>query len=260
MKPKKALVIGVILIIVGMSMSIVAFALTHKDPRNEAVETIDYNSSDEVNYAVDYDGYFDVPSWADYARVVELKKGGYELWYKEEFNFLGLFDLEDVSIIGPDGEVDIDRGSADISINGEDFELYGSFEIEESGDYLVTVDWEVTVYITEPLHIAEGLAVIIIGILVLMVGLIFIFIGAYGKYKEKQKDKPRPPPPAYGPPPAYYGQPPPAYGGGYPGYPPYGPPPGPPPNGPPPQGPPTEGPPPRGPPSGRPPRARTHEY
>jgi len=254
MKPKKALVIGVILIVVGMSMSIVAFALTHKDPRNEAVETIDFNSGDEVDYGVDYDGYFNVPSWADYARVVDLDKGEYELWYEEWLDIWGLFDLDDVTIMGPNGEVDIQRSSSEFSVNGEDFKLYGSFDIDESDEYLFIVDREITLYITEPLHVAEGKAVIIIGILVLLVGLIFISLGAYGKYKEKQKDMPSPPLPAYGPP-GYYTYPPPAYGGGYPGYPPYGPP-----AGPPPQGPPPEGAPPRGPPSGRPPRGRPPEF
>jgi uncharacterized membrane protein len=191
--PKKIIVIGIIMVILGMAIGITAFNVIIKNPKEEAVKTLYYSSGSGEDYTYNI---------SRHSQVVNLKKGEYDIWYEEGFLWLGtpnsvtITDMNDEIIYSKDTLT----GSSDrIEKDGEDYRRYGTFEITSSGDYIVTVSTDCTLYITPPIDVGFGLALgfgfIVIGI----IGVIIVFVGIalyFFQKKETSKSK-APPQPAY---------------------------------------------------------------
>ncbi len=191
--PKKIIVIGIIMVILGMAIGITAFNVIIKNPKEEAVKTLYFSSGSGEDY------YYNLSRWS---QIVNLKKGEYDIWYEEGFLWLGT--PNSVTITNTNDEIiyskDTLTGSSDrIEKNGEDYRRYCTFEIPSSGEYIVTVSSDCTLYITPPIEVGLGLGLGFGFVAIAIIGIVIMFVGIalhYFKKMEASKSK-EPPKPAY---------------------------------------------------------------
>lgn len=206
----KVLIVGIILLVVGIIIALLSFGGTLKDPSEEAKETL----------------VFEYP---DYSRTVNLDKGEYDIWYEEEEAlWIDLGDPGDVTVRDSGGSVVYETSSRSssesITVNDRNFRKKGSFEVDSSGQYTISVETSSTIYITEPIDVATGLglcfggaALGVVGGIIMLVGIILFFTHKKRapmppQYSTPQYSAPPPPQPMSSPPPSYQPPPPSAPG------------------------------------------------
>lgn len=217
MGAKKIAIFGLIILIVGIVGAITSFYVIIDNPSEVAVETLYFDDSDDLP------SYFDpIYNSTDLSERISLDKGDYEVWYDAEF--LGLGGPRELTIRDSTGNLIYRKssilGSSDsVSRNGKEYRRYCTFEIEESGDYTLSVEDPTTLYVTPPVNLGLGVGLGFMFVVFGIIGVILMIVGA-GLYffKENKPPKPEQPPP----PPQQYPQYP--YYPGYSGYP-YPPPP-----------------------------------
>ncbi len=212
MGAKKIAIFGLILLIGGIAGAITSFYVIIEDPSEVAVETLYFDDSDDAP------SYFNpIYNSTDLSETISLDKGDYEVWYEAEF--FGLGGPRELTIHDSSGNLIYRKssflGSSDsVSRNGKEYRRYCTFEIDESGDYSLTVDDPTTLYVTPPVNLDLGVGLGFMFVIFGIIGVILMIVGA-GLYffKENKPSKPEQPPP----PPQQYPQYP--YYPGYSGYP-----------------------------------------
>ena len=191
--PKKFIVIGIIIFVVGISSAITAFNVIIKNPKEEAIETLYFSSGSGEDY------YYNLSMRS---QIVYLKKGEYDIWYEEGFLWMG--SPHSVTITDSNEEIiyskDAFTGSSDeIEKDGEDYRRFCTFETPNSGDYTITVSTDCTLYITDPIDVGLGLGIGFGFVAIAIIGIVIMFVGIalhYFKKMEASKSK-EPPKPAY---------------------------------------------------------------
>jgi flagellar basal body-associated protein FliL len=184
-KPMKILIVGIIVLVLGIVLGVASFLGTIKDPSEEAEETLVYDVS-------------------EYSKTVNLDKGEYDIWYEEEETFI--FDFGDpgvVTVTDSGGnliyESSTSSGSESITVNSKDYKKKGSFEIDSSGSYTITVSSSSTLYITPPISVATSLGLCATGVIIGIIGGILMLVGIILFFTSKKRAAP--PVPQYGAPP-----------------------------------------------------------
>ncbi len=224
-KPKKLIAIGIILLILGLFGAIISFYVIIEDPGEIAKEKLyftDYNPNSNG-----YDSY----DYSNPSKTVNLKKGEYDIWYEAGFLWTG--SPYEVTIEDSEGNTIYQKSTllsdtGSISRGGKKYNRFGSFTLDHSDDYNITVDESSTLYLTPPINLALGnglgymfVIISIIGIIIFIIGLVQLIIKpkqelqieATKKYTTKRPPKPptQQPYPVYHyhypisyPPPPYY--------------------------------------------------------
>jgi uncharacterized membrane protein len=182
-KPKMILLIGLVILILGIIMFAAGFMSTFRNPEDEAKKTVTLGDP-------------------EYSETVNLKKGEYDIWYKEE----GFFDWGpgDVTITDSDGDTVYDSSSSSYSESINEYTKKGNFDVDSTGDYTITSESSCTLYLTEPISVGQGIGICSAGIIILIVGIIVMLLGIYKIYTSKKQARRTalPPGPAPGQPPA----------------------------------------------------------
>ena len=216
-RPKMIIIIGVVLLILSIIGAIISYNVILQDPGEIYEEKVILKSED---------GYY---SNETLSKVIQLKKGEYDIWYEPDYEFLGIVGSpRDITIKDSNDDLVFTKstlfGSSEAYIKkGEKkYNRYGTFEIESSGDYLVSVEGTCTLYITPHIDVELGnglgltcIIISIIGTIIIVVGLVFLYLKKR-KPKKASSLKGAPPqqyyqyptypgypspPPGYGPPP-----------------------------------------------------------
>lgn len=171
MKPRQIIVVGAIVLVIGAVIGITSFLTATKDPSVEAVETVEF-------------------VYPDYVEPVILNRGAYDVWF--ESGLIGSGDPGDIIVRDSDFNLvyrtPASSGSEKITINNKDYEKDGTFTIENSGIYNVTVEYSGSVlYFTPPIDVAAGLGVGFGGVVIAVLGGIFLSIGLILHFFPKQK-------------------------------------------------------------------------
>ncbi len=171
MKPRQIIVVGAIVLVIGAVIGITSFLTATKDPSVEAVETVEF-------------------VYPDYVEPVILNRGAYDVWF--ESGLIGSGDPGDIIVRDSDFNLvyrtPASSGSEKITINNKDYEKDGTFTIENSGIYNVTVEYSGSIlYFTPPIDVAAGLGVRFGGVVIAVLGGIFLFIGLILHFLPKQK-------------------------------------------------------------------------
>jgi len=223
--PKKLIIIGIILLIVGIVGGVVSLVASITDPSEEA------DWSGEVSST---------------PKTIRLDSGEYDVWYEGTGGWFtsdpGVVQIRDSSnkvVFNKDAA----SSSESVTVNGRSYQNIGSLDIDKTGDYTIECDNACTMYITPPSSFMLGVGLCIVGVIMGLVGGILMLIGVVKHFGSKKKSQYPPPsypgqqpygylpppqyPPSQYPPPQYPPpqQPPPGYGPP-PGYDPYQRPPG----------------------------------
>ncbi|UCD93115.1 MAG: hypothetical protein JSV43_04215 [Methanobacteriota archaeon] len=161
MKPGMIIIAGAVILVVGASIGATAFLVVIKDPSVEAVEKVEF-----------------VPP--DYMDPVILNSGMYDIWY--ESGVIGGGDPGDIIIRDVDQNLiyrtPSSPGSEKITVNNKEYIRDGTFNVDSSGTFSVTVEYSGSVlYFTRPIDVAGGFAICSGGIGLSVVGGLFIVGG-----------------------------------------------------------------------------------
>lgn len=160
MEKKKLLMIaGIILIVVGISTSIVAIRGVFDsldDPREEAIKTLNFEDERE--------------------KTIELKEGTHQIWIKGE-------DLEaELKIENEEGEDIFKEASKKetISVGSRTYERLGEVDIEDEGEYTFVVEEDIKIHLTSPLSgvfdLLKYLVILVFGSIGLGIGVLLMIL------------------------------------------------------------------------------------
>ena len=168
-KTMKIVIIGIILLIGGVIGAVVSFMGTIKDPSDGAKATLDL-------------GY------PDYSETVYLDKGDYDIWYEGDSFFN---DPGDVTVTDSDDNVVYESSSSSfsegISVNNKEFTKEGSFTADNSGEYTLSAEEAITLYITPPINVALGMGLCFTGVIIGIIGGIIMLLGLFLHFTSKDK-------------------------------------------------------------------------
>ncbi|WP_455391876.1 hypothetical protein [[Eubacterium] cellulosolvens] len=203
MKPKKLAIIGLILLIIGIMGAILSFYVIIENPSDVAEKTL-YFEDNTHSSSEDTSGL---------SQVTTLEKGTYEIWYEPEI--FGLGGPEELTVHDSEGDLVFSRtslfGSGDsISRNGKDYRKYGSFDIDDKGEYTISVGNPTTIYLTPPINLGLGLGLGYLCVVIGIIGIITMIIAGILMFMKEKKPSTltdTPPPPQYPYYPSYPGYP-----------------------------------------------------
>ncbi len=134
-------------------------------------------------------------SYAGGIENVTLDRGDYDVWISDRGDDVRIRILDDGRVIFDESS---DDTSDSININGKDYYKLGTFEVD-GGNYEVSADGNVDVYITPPIDIfsemgmmCAGGAIMILGIVLLIIGVIMSLVKPSEKGPYQQPYHPPP--------------------------------------------------------------------
>lgn len=181
MKPSSVIAVGIALLVVGIVIAMVAFFVTIKDPSQEAVETL----------------YFDT---LEYDKTVHLESGDYDIWYQSSFFFYG--QPWEVEIRDPSDRLIFQStflsSTESISVNNKEYKKIGSFTATSAGNYNVSVMVSgTTLYFTPPINVAAGIGMCFGGVGIGVIGGVLVLVGIVLFVVQKPKPPVQYPPQQY---------------------------------------------------------------
>lgn len=173
--------IGIGIIIVGIILLCISILIGQTDPRDDAVEVIQYTPRDVVR----------IGATERYSVDVEFEPGEYEIWFKYPWStgynnvFIGVDEYNPLEIEGGGQQ-------GTVSVGGEKYVKFGTFKVEKAGIYIVRSGVPDVMYITEPTIGPFIMEILLIpSIILIVVGIVLSFKGRR-KRKRRKVSKKRP--------------------------------------------------------------------